>query len=352
MTEGFELVGTLTMRTDDKGYLDIVTHIDKTSNSSAPSNRDFYFEVAYKENPDILVAASNTLTIRHLVPGNPEITLTTDKTEVVGNDKSILTVKGTDFLKNVSLTIKLYRKIGNPLASIIETKNVVTDEKGEFSIEIHQNYGNAAVIPSLREFHAEASLTDDNKNIITSNIVKINHIAEREFRIMTRTPNKGNYIDYSEEENPPRYNLPKPTLIQDWWSENPQYSTEAQPPFIANFKMVDTQTGNIPTESNLDVKWQFRYWLGIEEGFWSSYYYNWPGFEITNPEEAKQDMGNPANWNIDKTKYLVLDGFPIEIAEYSLQHADNWHAFLEVKLFIDNKLIDTETIPFYLPPQV
>ena len=179
MTEGFELVGTLTMRTDDKGYLDIVTHIDKTSNSSAPSNRDFYFEVAYKENPDILVAASNTLTIRHLVPGNPEITLATDKTEVVGNDKSILTVKGTDFLKNVSLTIKLYRKIDSPLASIIETKNVVTDEKGEFSIEIHQNFGNAAVIPSGRVFYAEASY-QINSDIITSNEVTVVHTDELE----------------------------------------------------------------------------------------------------------------------------------------------------------------------------
>lgn len=66
MSEGFELVGTITMRTDDKGYLDIVTHVDKTSNSSAPSNRDFYFEVAYKENPDNLVATSNTLSLIHI----------------------------------------------------------------------------------------------------------------------------------------------------------------------------------------------------------------------------------------------------------------------------------------------
>ena len=177
MSEGFELVGTITMRTDDKGYLDIVTHVDKTSNSSAPSNRDFYFEVAYKENPDNLVATSNTLTIRHLVPVDPKITLTTDKTEVLGNDKSILTVKGSDFTKNASLIIKLYRKIDGSLASIIETKNVVTDGKGEFILEIHQNYGGAAVIPSMRDFHAEASYSVDNPIIVTSNTVKVDHLA-------------------------------------------------------------------------------------------------------------------------------------------------------------------------------
>ena len=179
MSEGFELVGTITMRTDDKGYLDIVTHIDKTSNSSAPSNRDFYFEVAYKENPDILVAASNTLTIRHLVPVDPKITLTTDKTEVIGNDKSILTVKGSDFTKNTSLAIKLYRKVDGSLASIIETKNAVSDEKGEFTLEIHQNFGNAAAIPSSRVFYAETS-NQINTDIITSNEVTVDHIDEAE----------------------------------------------------------------------------------------------------------------------------------------------------------------------------
>ena len=177
MSEGFELVGTITMRTDDKGYLDIVTHIDKTSNSSAPSNRDFYFEVAYKENPDILVAASNTLTIRHLVPVDPKITLTTDKTEVIGNDKSILTVEGSDFIKNTSLAIKLYRKVDGSLASIIETKNAVTDEKGEFTLEIHQNFGNAAAIPSSRVFYAEAS-NQINTDIITSNEVTVDHMKQ------------------------------------------------------------------------------------------------------------------------------------------------------------------------------
>lgn len=177
MSEGFELVGTITMRTDDKGYLDIVTHIDKTSNSSAPSNRDFYFEVAYKENPDILVAASNTLTIRHLVPVDPKITLTTDKTEVIGNDKSILTVKGSDFIKNTSLAIKLYRKVDGSLASIIETKNAVTNENGEFTLEIHQNFGNAAAIPSSRVFYAEAS-NQGNTIIVTSNEVTVDHIGE------------------------------------------------------------------------------------------------------------------------------------------------------------------------------
>ncbi len=179
MSEGFELVGTITMRTDDKGYLDIVTHVDKTSNSSAPSNRDFYFEVAYKENPDNLVATSNTLTIRHLVPVDPKITLTTDKTEVIGNDKSILIVKGSDFIKNTSLAIKLYRKVDGSLASIIETKNAVTDEKGEFTLEIHQNFGNAAAIPSSRVFYAEAS-NQINTDIITSNEVTVDHIDEAE----------------------------------------------------------------------------------------------------------------------------------------------------------------------------
>lgn len=175
MSEGFELVGTITMRTDDKGYLDIVTHIDKTSNSSAPSNRDFYFEVAYKENPDNLVATSNTLTIRHLVPANPKLTLTTDKTEVIGNDKSILTVKGSDFTKNTSLAIKLYRKVDGSLAAIVETKNAVTDEKGEFTLEIHQNFGNAAAIPSSRVFYAEAS-NQGNTIIVTSNEVTVDHV--------------------------------------------------------------------------------------------------------------------------------------------------------------------------------
>lgn len=351
MSEGFELVGTITMRTDDKGYLDIVTHVDKTSNSSAPSNRDFYFEVAYKENPDNLVATSNTLTIRHLVPADPKITLTTDKTEVIGNDKSILIVKGSDFTKNTSLAIKLYRKVDGSLASIIETKNAVTDEKGEFTLEIHQNFGNAAAIPSMRDFHSEATYIGDDPSIITSNTVKVNHLAGRDFKIMTRSPDTEDYIDYSKQENPPRFNLPNPTLIQDWWNEDPQYTSEAEAPRIVNFKAIDTLTGEIPSQNDLNIKWQFKYWLGIEEGFWSSYYYNWPGFELTDPEDAKQDMGNPANWNINKAKYLILDGFPIEIEKYSLHDANNWHAFLEVKLLIDDKIVDTETIPFYLPPQ-
>ena len=179
MSEGFELVGTITMRTDDKGYLDIVTHVDKTSNSSAPSNRDFYFEVAYKENPNNLVTTSNTLTIRHLVPANPKLTLTTDKTEVIGNDKSILIVKGSDFTKNTSLAIKLYRKVDGSLAAIVETKNAVTDEKGEFTLEIHQNFGNAAAIPSSRVFHAEAS-NQGNTIIVTSNEVTVDHVEKRE----------------------------------------------------------------------------------------------------------------------------------------------------------------------------
>ena len=175
MTEGFELVGTFTMRTDDKGYLDMVTHIDKTSNSSAPSNRDFYFEVAYKENPANLVATSNTLTVRHLVPIDPVLTLTTDVDEVVGDyDKSILTVHGVDFTKNTSLVLKLYRKVNDSIASIVETKNVITDDAGEFTLEIHHNYGEAAEIPSIRDFYAEAP-NQSNGKIVTSNEVSVDH---------------------------------------------------------------------------------------------------------------------------------------------------------------------------------
>lgn len=175
MSEGFELVGTITMRTDDKGYLDVVTHLDKTSNSSAPSNRDFYFEVAYKENPDLTVATSNTVTIRHLAPNNPVLTLSTDVDEVIGDyEKSILTVHGVDFTKNTSLVVKLYRKVNDSLASIVETKNVMTDDAGEFTLEIHHNYGDAAEIPSIRDFYAEAP-NQSNGNIVTSNEVTVNH---------------------------------------------------------------------------------------------------------------------------------------------------------------------------------
>ena len=55
----------------------------------------------------------------------------------------------------------------------------MTDEKGEFTLEIHQNFGNAAAIPSSRVFYAEAS-NQINTDIITSNEVTVDHIDEAE----------------------------------------------------------------------------------------------------------------------------------------------------------------------------
>ena len=68
MQEGFELIETIIKRIDDVGYLDLTAHLDRTSNSTAPSNRDFYFEVAYQDSPANVVATSNSVTVRHMEP--------------------------------------------------------------------------------------------------------------------------------------------------------------------------------------------------------------------------------------------------------------------------------------------
>ncbi len=355
MTEGFELVGTLTMRTDDKGYLDIVTHIDKTSNSSAPSNRDFYFEVAYKENPDILVAASNTLTIRHLVPGNAKLVLTTNKTAVVNNDFSILTVVGTDFTKNSSINLNLFRQIDSDLASKIETKNVVSDENGGFTLEIHHNYGNGAIIPSTRTFYTEASYVNTPDTIITSNTVDVDHTELiRNFKILMRDPGQEEvtYFDYSEKYSPPDIELPLSILV-DYWNNDPLPVFEDLVTQTYGFRIEELDKGFPVNTDGLDIRWAFSFRLEDPNRTWSSYHYNWEGFLETPPIDGKDFMDAPSNWETEKHKYFMVNGYPVEMAKNDSWVLHNWAAILTVKLYVDDELVDTEDIrfvsPYYVP---
>lgn len=177
MDDEFELVGTITMRVDDFGQLQVVSHVDETSNAAAYSNRDFYFEVAYKENPHVIVANSNMITIRHTAEDKSTVALSLDKNQLVGEGEIKLTANGEFFTKNSTLKIGLYRSANDMLATLIEELEVQTSTDGNFSLDIEQYFSENPEESVDYSYFVEASYKGISK-LITSNTVILLHTGE------------------------------------------------------------------------------------------------------------------------------------------------------------------------------
>ena len=194
MFAGFELVETITKRTDGRGSLDLISHIDKTSNSTAPSNRDFLYEVSYSDNPSLSVVTSNTVTVRHLIPKQGILNLSSDIT-TVNDGVAVLTLSGSNFVENKKLLLKLFRRVKDEageygISTVVETDTIFTDETGFFTIDIHEDY--TSNINIVHDDYNESHETLNNRLffgetvyetlpdiIITSNEVIITHIKVR-----------------------------------------------------------------------------------------------------------------------------------------------------------------------------
>ena len=177
MDNEFELVAEIKSSTDEKGFLDIRGFIDKTKDGTVPSNRDFYFEVFYNENPETLVATSNNITVRHITRAEPELLLVSDKDLIIGEGYSTLTLTGGDFRSNSRLVIKLLRYIEDGLPIVMETKTTVSDSDGKISIVAHENHTYAGPSVGIRNFFAEVTY-EEEPTIYKSNEVAVDHNGE------------------------------------------------------------------------------------------------------------------------------------------------------------------------------
>ena len=63
----YDIVKTLELTLDEDGFLNAELFKDLGSDAKQPSERSFYFEVYYKDNPQVVVATSNKITITHAV---------------------------------------------------------------------------------------------------------------------------------------------------------------------------------------------------------------------------------------------------------------------------------------------
>lgn len=178
MDNEFELVAELKSSTDEKGFLDLQGFIDKTTDGDVPSNRDFYFEVFYSENPEVLVTTSNNVTIRHITRSEPVLNLVTDKDLIIGEGYSILTLTGTDFKPNSGLVVKVLRYIEDALPTVMETKTTVSDTDGKINIVVHENHTYAGPSVGIRNFFAEV-MYEEEPTIYKSNEVAVDHNGEQ-----------------------------------------------------------------------------------------------------------------------------------------------------------------------------
>ena len=177
MDNEFELVAELNSITDNKGFLDIQGFIDKTTDGVVPSNRDFYFEVFYNENPEVLVTTSNSVTIRHMARSDPMLILESDKDLIFGEGYSILTLAGAGFIPNSRLVVKVLRYIEDAMPTVMETKSIVSDADGKISIDAHENHTYAGPSVGIRNFYAEV-MYEEEPTIYKSNEVPVQHISE------------------------------------------------------------------------------------------------------------------------------------------------------------------------------
>lgn len=177
MDNEFKLVAELKSSTDEKGFLDIQGFIDKTTDGDVPSNRDFYFEVFYNENPEAVVAISNNVTIRHMSRTEPVLILETNKDLIIGEGYSILTLTGADFKPKSRLVVKVLRYIEDALPTVVETNSIVSDTDGKINIDAHENHTYAGPSVGIRNFYAEV-MYEKEPTIYKSNEVAVQHINE------------------------------------------------------------------------------------------------------------------------------------------------------------------------------
>jgi hypothetical protein len=135
MSNEFELVATITGTSDELGYLAEDVFNDIFEEGPVPSERDFYFDVAYSDKPDLIIATSNQVTINHELPPvitepptteppttppptipaptyEPELSLNSDVVKVKRPDGEVnLTDTLIGFPPNSSVRLKLYRKV-------------------------------------------------------------------------------------------------------------------------------------------------------------------------------------------------------------------------------------------------
>lgn len=376
MLEDFELIGTVTKRVDELGSLDIVVHLDKSLNAVYPSNRDFYFDVAYTDNPANIVTISNSITVRHIEIEKELLVLETDEVELNEGERSILTVTGEKFASNKTINVKLWRKVSKStfedeeeITDFFEIENriVTSNQDGRFSFKIHYNESNLIENPSLRTFVAKAWLVEKPSLITISNTVDVNHLKtvkeNRLFKILTRSQEENKeYFDYSSLSGPTEFWTPETIEVQYRNEEDFASTVEKQEHSVLAFKIKEydedesDELSNIPNPikepgtgqesdlSDLNIRWEYAYVQENASDFWSSYYYNWDGINITDDDRVHEDNEPPVNWNTIKNQYFFLDLHGIQIADYDPWRLQNWRVFLLVKLFVNDVEVDREII--------